>query len=198
MIMVGRERRAPGHKGARRGLPVLREGEATGMDSGHTLVVLRHAKAAGEPGVNDVERPLTDRGRRDAAMAGRWLLGQGITPDLVLCSSSRRTRETWEQVTAAMGAAAPDAGAVSFESRVYDAGTQDLLDLINEQPNDAQTILTVGHNPASAHLVSWLTGRSDIAFPACALAVIGLGESWAAAAPGGGELAALWAPPPAT
>jgi len=168
------------------------------MDSGHTLVVLRHAKAAGEPGVNDVQRPLTGRGRRDAAAAGRWLLAQDIRPDLVLCSSARRTRETWEQVSAAMGAAAPEAGAVSFDSRVYDAGTQDLLDLVNEQPNDAQTMLIVGHNPASAHLVTWLTGRSDIAFPACALAVIRLGESWAAAVPGGGELVALWAPGPAT
>ena len=168
------------------------------MDSGHTLVVLRHAKAAGEPGVSDVQRPLTGRGRRDAAAAGRWLLAQGIRPDLVLCSSAGRARETWEQVSAAMGAAAPDAGAVRFESRVYDAGAQDLLDLVNEQPNDARTILLVGHNPASAQLVAWLAGRSDIAFPAGALAVIRLGESWAAVVPGGGELAALWAPRPAT
>ena len=87
------------------------------MDSGHTLVVLRHAKAAGEPGVNDTQRPLTGRGRRDAGAAGRWLLAQGIRPDLVLCSSARRTRETWEQVSAAMGAAAPGAAMVSFEDR---------------------------------------------------------------------------------
>jgi phosphohistidine phosphatase len=164
------------------------------MDSGHTLVVLRHAKAAGEPGVHDMQRPLTGGGRRDAAAAGRWLRAEGITPNLVLCSSSRRTRETWEQLSAAMGPATPDADAVRFESRVYDAGTQDLLDLVNEQPNDARTILTVGHNPASAHLVAWLTGRPDIAFPACALAVIRLGESWAAVVPGGGELAMIWTP----
>jgi phosphohistidine phosphatase len=77
---------------------------------------------------------------------------------------------------------------------VYDAGAQDLLDRVNEQPEDAATVLTVGHNPASGQLVAWLTGRSDISFPACALAVIQLGESWAAAAPGGGELAGLWTP----
>jgi phosphohistidine phosphatase len=168
------------------------------MDGGHALVVLRHAKAAGEPGVSDMQRPLTGRGRRDAAAAGRWLQAQGIRPDLVLCSSSRRTRETWEQISAAMGAAGPDAGAVRFESRIYDAGAQDLLELVNEQPNDARTILTVGHNPASAQLVAWLTGHSDIAFPAGALAVIWLGESWAAVVPGGGELAARWAPRPVT
>jgi phosphohistidine phosphatase SixA len=56
------------------------------------------------------------------------------------------------------------------------------------------TVLTVGHNPASQQLVAWLTGRLDLEFPTCALAVIRLGESWAAAAPGGGELTELWTP----
>lgn len=161
---------------------------------GRTLLVLRHAKAAGEPGVNDIERPLTDGGHRDASAAGRWLLSRGITPDWVLCSSARRTRQTWEQISAALGEAAPGLDAVSFGQRLYDAGAQDLLDLINEQPNEAHTLLTVGHNPASGQLVAWLTGRSGIAFPACALAVVQVGESWAAVAPGGGELADLWTP----
>ena len=164
------------------------------MGSGHTLLVLRHAKAAGEPGVNDTERPLTGGGRRDASAAGQWLLARGVTPAWVLCSPARRTRETWERVSAALGAAAPGDDAVSFEQRLYDAGAHDLLDLVNEQPDEARTLLTVGHNPASGQLVAWLTGRSDLAFPACALAVVRLGESWAAVAPGGGELAGLWTP----
>src|SRR5690348_7185120 len=159
---------------------------------GHTLMVLRHAKAAGEPGVNDVQRPLTGRGRRNADAAGQWLLAKGFVPDRVLCSSSRRTRETWERVSAALGAAAPGKSAVMFERRVYDAGAQDLLDLVNEQPDDARRLLMVGHNPASQQLVAWLTGRSDIPFPTSALAVIRVSETWAAVAPGGGKLAELW------
>jgi phosphohistidine phosphatase len=164
------------------------------MEGGRTLLVLRHAKAAGEPGVNDIERSLTGRGRRNSTAAGQWLLAQGLVPDWVLCSSSRRTRETWERVSAALGAVAPGEDAVMFEPRVYDAGAQDMLDLVNEQPDSARTVLTVGHNPASQQLVTWLTGRSDIEFPTCALAVIRLGESWAAVVPGGGELARLWTP----
>ena len=164
------------------------------MGGGRTLLVLRHAKAAGEPGVNDTERPLTGGGRRDASAAGRWLLARGITPDRVLCSPARRTRETWEQISAVLGGAAPGQDAVSFGRRLYDAGARDLLDLVNEQPGDARTLLTVGHNPAAGQLVALLTRRLDIAFPACALAVIRLGGSWAAAAPGGGELADLWTP----
>ena len=164
------------------------------MEDGRTLLVLRHAKAAGEPGVNDAARPLTGRGRRNARAAGQWLLARGVTPDWVLCSSARRTRETWELLSAALGTAAPGADAVSFDPRVYDAGARDLLDLINEQPDDAHTLLTVGHNPASQQLAAWLTGRSDLAFPTCALAVIRLRVGWAAVSPGGGELAALWTP----
>src|SRR5690348_2636237 len=140
------------------------------MSGGRALLVLRHAKAAGEPGVNDIERPLTGGGRRDASAAGRWLLDRGITPDWVLCSPAWRARQTWAQINAVLGDAAPGQDAVIFEPRVYDAGAQDLLDLVNEQPGDAHTLLTVGHNPASGQLVAWLTGRSDIAFPACALA----------------------------
>ena len=164
------------------------------MGSGRTLLVLRHAKAAGEPGVNDIERPLTAGGRRDASAAGQWLLSRGITPDWVLCSTARRTRQTWEKIRAALGEGAPGEDAVSFEQRLYDAGAQSLLDLVSEQPGDARTLLTVGHNPASGQLVAWLTGRSDIAFPACALAVIRLGGNWAAVAPTSGELADLWTP----
>jgi phosphohistidine phosphatase len=163
------------------------------VDTGHTLLVLRHAKAAGEPGVNDAARPLTGRGRRNADAAGRWLAGQGIVPDRVLCSTSQRTQETWQRVSAALGAAAEHAD-VSFDRLVYDANAEGLLDLVREQPNDAGTVLTVGHNPASHQLVVDLTGRADIAFPTCALAVIRTASAWADTVPGGGELAGFWSP----
>lgn len=163
------------------------------MDTAHTLLVLRHAKAAGEPGVNDEQRPLTGRGRRNATAVGEWLRAQGLTPARVLCSSSRRTIETWERVSAALGAA-PTGDSVSFDRRVYDAGADDLLDIVREQPDEAGVVMTVGHNPASHQLVVDLTGRSDFPFPTCALAVIRLGVSWAGTAPGAGDLTALWTP----
>jgi phosphohistidine phosphatase len=163
------------------------------MDTAHTLLVLRHAKAAGEPGVNDEQRPLTGRGRRNATALGQWLHAQGVSPDRVLCSSSRRTIQTWEQVSAALGAVL-DANSVSFDRRVYDAGAGDLLDIVREQPDEARVVMTVGHNPASHQLTVDLTGRSDFPFPTCALAVIRLPVSWADAAPGSGDLMALWTP----
>jgi len=158
------------------------------------LLVLRHAKAAGEPGVNDLQRPLTGRGRRNADAAGRWLLAQGMVPERVLCSSSQRTRETWQRLSAELGPAAPGPGAVSFDRRVYDADVQGLLYLVAEQPDEAGVVLTVGHNPASYQLAAELTGRRDFGFPTCALAVIKLTGTWADAVPGSGELVSLWTP----
>jgi phosphohistidine phosphatase len=163
-------------------------------DTARTLLVLRHAKAAGEPGVNDLQRPLTGRGRRNADEAGRWLLAQGLGPGRVVCSSAERTRETWARVSAALGAAAPDPGAVTFDRRAYDADAQGLLYLVSEQPDEAGVVMTVGHNPASHQLVAELTGRRDFPFPTCALAVIKLTGSWADVVPGAGELAGLWTP----
>ena len=70
-----------------------------------TLVILRHAKAANPEGVADPDRPLTSRGHADAAAAGAWLAHRDLQPDLVLCSSARRTRETWHGVALALSTA---------------------------------------------------------------------------------------------
>ena len=68
----------------------------------HRLVLVRHAKASSDdPRLADAERPLTDRGRRDAAAVGRWLAARDLRPDLVLCSTSLRTRQTWAAALAA-------------------------------------------------------------------------------------------------
>jgi phosphohistidine phosphatase len=165
------------------------------MDPERTLIVLRHAQAAGEPGVADRQRPLTAAGRSDASAAGRWLLAEGLVPDRVLCSAARRARQTWQQVSAALGVVGERA-LVSFEPRVYEAGAAGLLDLTQECPGETGVLLVVGHNPAVHRLAVNLTGRPDLAFPAGSLAVIGISGSWRDAGPGTAELLKFWRPPP--
>lgn len=169
------------------------EGDGVSETTGHTLAVLRHAKAVHDPGLDDEDRALTKRGLRDAAAAGGWLREAGLIPDLVLCSTALRTRQTWEQVSAALGPAGEQA-TVSLESRLYHTGAHGLLDIIREIPGGPGTVLMVGHNPAFHQLVVDLTGQHEPAFPAAALAVIRLPGSWRDAAPGGGELVTLWTP----
>lgn len=161
--------------------------------AGHTLAVLRHAKAVHEAGIDDEDRALTKRGRRDAAAAGGWLREVNVIPDLVLCSTAIRTRQTWEQVSAALGPAGERAE-VSFESRLYYSGGAGLADIVREIGEEAGTVLLVGHNPASHQLVLDLTGEREPAFPTAALAVIALPGAWCDAAPGTGALDQLWTP----
>jgi phosphohistidine phosphatase len=113
-----------------------------------TLVLLRHAKAVPPESMPDLERPLADRGRADAAAAGRYLVAQGIEAELVLCSPSIRTRETW-QYAAEAGAVATD---VWYDRRIYSAGTEELLQVVYDVPAEVRTVVMVGHAPG----IPWL------------------------------------------
>jgi phosphohistidine phosphatase len=151
-----------------------------------TLLVLRHAKAAPGGGTPDIERSLTERGRRDAEAAGEWLRGRGLTPDLVLCSTAARTRETLER----LAVPAP----VRYESQIYANDADALLTLVRETDDDVRTLLLVGHNPSVHQLVHDLTGAAPNAYPTCALAVIEWAGGWTDAWPGAGTLAAFHTP----
>ena len=155
------------------------------------LIVVRHAKATHKPGFADPDRPLTGRGRRDAKAAGQWLLGQRLIPDLVLCSPSLRTRQTWDRLAAELGTGHDIE--VQYDSRVYLADEDDALDVIGETPDDVRTLLIVGHNPAMQQVASSLTSQGDLGFPTTAIAVADLG-SWARLVPGAGSARAFWTP----
>ena len=123
-----------------------------------TLVLLRHAKAANPPAVADIDRPLTARGHADAAAAGAWLSHRGFVPELVVCSPSRRTRETWHGVALAL-TTAPD---VRYDDEVYAASARDLLDLVCAVDDAAVTVLVVGHNPGVSQLSMLLDDNADV------------------------------------
>jgi phosphohistidine phosphatase len=171
------------------------------------LVLLRHAKSAW-PDVADHERPLAGRGIRAAPVMGRWLRDAGLVPDLVLCSTARRARETWQYAQAGLAATPP----VSFEGRIYDEDATGLLALIHEVSPATGTLLLIGHNPAIEDLALMLAAppgaagpRSDTAssgnlerlrakFPTAAVAVLQPAGTWRALAPGRARLTAFVTP----
>jgi len=153
------------------------------------LIVMRHAKAGELPGGPDAERALRERGRQDATAAGRWLRDSGFVPQAAICSSARRTRQTWQQVAAELGAEV----SCSAEPALYQADVSDLLEIIAATPDELASLMYVGHNPAAAQLAAGLTG-TEPDFPTAAIAVIGLPGPWAQIAPGTGELLASWTP----
>jgi phosphohistidine phosphatase len=159
------------------------------MRDGRTLIVMRHAKAGELPGGPDFERSLRPRGLRDSQAAGGWLAEKGFRPDAVICSAARRTRQTWQQMSATLGGEP----AFSAEQRLYQAGPEDVAEFIRQTAAGVRTLLYIGHNPAAAELVALLTG-TEPEFPTAAIAVLGLPGDWAGLAPGDGQLIASWRP----
>ncbi|NUK55354.1 histidine phosphatase family protein [Streptomyces lunaelactis] len=162
------------------------------------LVVLRHAKSAWPEGVADHARPLGPRGLRDAPAVGRWLATADCLPDLVLCSTARRARQTWELAAAELGSIPP----VRFERRVYAADEQQLIDAVHEVPVEMETLLLIGHNPGLQDLILLLAGetlgdalqRTRTKFPTSAVAVLTWRGTWSALAPGTALLTDLAVP----
>ena len=159
-----------------------------------TLLVLRHSKSAYPEGVADIDRPLAPRGVRDAVTLGGWLLGQALLPDLVVCSTAARTRQTWDLINDQLVWPDEDATVVRYDPRVYEASLADLMAIVAETPPETAILALVGHNPGAAQLVLALTGESALSFPTSALAMIDIRQDWDRAVPGGGALAGYWTP----
>jgi phosphohistidine phosphatase len=155
------------------------------------LLLIRHAKAAHAP--VDADRPLTDRGARQAAAIGAWLRRSGLVPDRVVVSPARRAAQTWETAAAPV---APDLPPI-VDARIYDNTVETLLATIRDTPEDVQTVAVVGHNPSIGSLASILDGgqgspaaRRDIesGFPTGGVAVFTVTAAFDALAPGGATL----------
>lgn len=157
------------------------------------LVLLRHAKAARQAGGGDRERPLTKRGREDAARVGRYLVEEKLLPDLAVVSDAKRTRETLECVTAETGRSFR----MLIDPALYLAEDFILLSEMNKTPDRVETMLVIGHNPGIADFAWRICGdgdrdalaRLEVKYPTSGLSVIEFGDaSWSTIRWGGGRL----------
>jgi phosphohistidine phosphatase len=140
------------------------------------LMLLRHAKSSWPSGMQDTERPLSDRGEAAARLMGSYMAHHALIPDRVLCSPARRTRDTWTGVSPQL-LARVDA---VFDGRLYSAGRQGILSVIRDQDDAVHTLLLLGHNPGLQEAAEFLIASGDVEqrerlrekFPTAALAVI--------------------------
>jgi phosphohistidine phosphatase len=158
----------------------------------HALYLVRHAKSSWEdPSLPDRERPLAPRGRKDAKRIAKHLARLEIEPELVLCSSAARTRETLELVRPAFGAATK----VRLEEKLYAASADELLERIRLVPETVTSVMLIGHNPG-AHALALLLASSgpgldrlEAKFPTAALATLTFDTTWSEIAPAEATLA---------
>lgn len=178
----------PGHTSAR-------------TDQTRRLVVLRHAKA--ESGGREVDelRPLALAGRRQCVRVGAALSERGLIPELVLCSSAVRARQTWELLRGGLGDVEPE---VQILDALYEAGAAEIIAQVREVDERVRTILVVGHEPTISSVAAALaTEQSDgqaamrvaTGIPTATFAVLELAGPWAELAPRTARLTTVVSPP---
>ena len=152
-----------------------------------TLVLLRHGKSAYPPGVDDHQRPLAPRGRREAALAGAWIAGNLPAIDHIICSTAARTRQTLE----ATGIVTPTA-LVDFTDAIYEAYPDELLELVAAANPTDRALLLIGHAPGVPMLAEELAGPESnrvalgelsAKFPTSAIAVLTVDGAWSDVGP---------------
>ena len=145
------------------------------------IYLLRHAKSSWkDPALGDHDRPLAPRGRRAAKAIGRHMREQRIDPELVLCSTARRARETLERIEPALGTRA-----VRVEPELYAATATALLARLRQVPDSVGSVLLIGHNPGLQQLAVDLARPGparrelDATYPTAALATLAFaGPGW--------------------
>lgn len=128
---------------------------------------MRHAKSSWETGLTDHERPLNDRGESAAPRMGRWLVSQGVSPDMILCSTAKRAHQTAELVASEVGQSVD----VRAAEQLYLPLPQDIIEVVAAEAADVSTVLLVAHNPGISLAVEEFANVATV-MPTAAVAVI--------------------------
>lgn len=166
-----------------------------------TLLLLRHAKSSwDDPALADYDRPLAKRGKKAAPRMGAEIAALGLRPDLILCSTAVRARETLALVLPELGATSPE---VVYDDAIYMATPSALLTLLRGVDDGPRSVMVVGHNPGLEELAELLVGDGEEEahellaekFPTCALAVLKFDTpGWDGVAPGTAKLSQFLTP----
>lgn len=147
----------------------------------HQLLLLRHAKSSHKDrGLKDYDRPLAGRGRKDCRRMGKWMLENGIVPDLVISSPALRADQTAKRVCKRIGVAEQD---IQWEEKVYDANARTVLKLLTEVSEDVGSVMVVGHHEALESIILRMSKWSEIPadpklIPTAGLAILEFDGPW--------------------
>src|SRR5690242_2925390 len=147
-----------------------------------TLHLLRHAKSSWKQiGLDDHERPLSKRGRAAARAMAKHMKREGIEPDVVLCSTAIRAKETLKPMSKRL-----KPPKVFFERGIYEVPGRNLWRYVRALPERADTVLIIGHNPGLHEFALTLADPGSVdhlppvegKFPTGALATFSFAGRW--------------------
>lgn len=155
------------------------------------LLIMRHSKAdRDEKRWQDFDRPLNERGRRDAKTMGRWLKQQGLLADYWIASPAVRTHETARLLAHELDFK----GRIDLQSSLYEGSSLDYLAQIRLCPASTSTLLIVGHNPALEQLVESLSGESQLLKTSAVACLAFHAPDWSESSPDSFQFVDLWTP----
>ncbi|MEQ8629213.1 histidine phosphatase family protein [Ekhidna sp.] len=119
-----------------------------------TLYLIRHSYAEKPSGNNDEQRHLTLEGQSTVRALGRHLINQNFNPDIILCSSSVRTRETAVNLVEELEISEQ---VVEYKDIIYNASVRELLQVLNELSENHNEVAIIGHNPTITFFGEYLS-----------------------------------------
>lgn len=122
-----------------------------------SLTLIRHAKSSWQQdSLPDIERPLNERGVRDAPFMARLMKEEHPAPDCIISSPARRAYHTALEYAKVFDQPENE---IRVDERIYEASVSHLMDVINAIDNDCVRVLMFGHNPGFSYLTEYLTGE---------------------------------------
>lgn len=132
------------------------------------LFIIRHAKSSwATPSLADRQRPLNNRGFRDAPFMAKLLQKTGVKPDLILSSPAKRAYTTACFFAEAFRIPEKD---IQKDDRIYHAFPSDVVDIIQNLPEDIETVLLFGHNPTFTSVANKYADQTILNMPTCSIA----------------------------
>lgn len=134
------------------------------------LIFVRHAKSSwSEQGLSDHDRPLNQRGERDAPRMAEWLAQSIYRPQTLIVSSAVRAQQTADAFQEALDL---DGSHFVTEARLYMAGMQEWIQVLQESLEVRDDIAFFSHNPGITEVINWLCDEDIYNVPTCGVAVV--------------------------
>jgi phosphohistidine phosphatase len=132
-----------------------------------TLILIRHAKSSwDDPGLSDFDRPLNDRGKKDAPLMAERLYERGIKVDAFITSPARRARKTSEQFAQQYK---KEKAELILKTELYMAGDDAFYKVIEELNDDYDCVAVFSHNPGITDFANGLSDARIDNIPTCGI-----------------------------